>query len=107
VTVVGPAGLLLARVTSVKAIAAGRVRGIHVGGLHEEVDAARTRAHEALHTLIAPEVRVVVGDVHRALLRRRTLWSRGDAPALREIVRLFRDGFADHTGRLDHGLIAA
>jgi hypothetical protein len=45
-------------------------------------------------------------SVFAALLRRRTLWSRRDAPALREIACLFRDGLADHTGRLDHGLIA-
>jgi hypothetical protein len=41
-----------------------------------------------------------------ALLRRRTLWSRRDALALRDIARLFRVGFVDHIGRLDHGLIA-
>jgi hypothetical protein len=47
-----------------------------------------------------------IGIFDPALLRRRTLWSRRDALALRDIARLFRVGFVDHIGRLDHGLIA-
>jgi hypothetical protein len=69
-----------------------------------DLDEALRRA-EREHILTKDDV-AAEREVLSALLRRRTLWSRRDAPALREIVRLFRDGFADHTGRLDHGLIA-